>query len=243
MNLGGEWDGNLLNNKVKMSKNNKMIELKNIIKTYKIWKDQSFDALKWVSLDISEGDFISIMWPSWSWKSTLMNIIWMLDDATDWEYLLKWKKISDLSDWEQTKLRWENIWFVFQNYSLIPRMKVLKQVMVPMIYAWINRKIARPRAINALEKVWLADKLASKPDELSWGQKQRVAIARAIVMEPALILADEPTWALDTKTWEEVMWIFAQLNKEWKTIVVITHEGDIAKLAKRIVSVKDWLLT
>lgn len=221
----------------------KMIELKNIIKTYKIWKDQTFDALKWVSLDIMEWDFLSIMWPSWSGKSTLMNIIWMLDDATQWDYILKWEEINNLSDGEQTKIRWENIWFVFQNYSLIPRMKVLKQVMTPMIYAWVNRKQAKQRAINALAKVWLEDKLTSKPDELSWGQKQRVAIARAIVMEPALILADEPTWALDTKTWEEVMNIFSELNKEWKTIVVITHEPDIANLTKKIVTVKDWLLT
>jgi len=220
-----------------------MIELKNIVKTYKIWKDQSFDALKWISLDIAEWDFLSIMGPSGSWKSTLMNIIWMLDDATTWDYILEWKKISDLSDSEQTRLRWENIWFVFQNYSLIPRMKIIKQVMTPMIYAWINRKIAKQRAIEALKKVWIEDKQNHKPDELSGWQKQRVAIARAIVMEPALILADEPTWALDTKTWEEVMNIFGKLNKEGKTIVVITHEPDIAKLTKKIVTVKDWLLT
>ncbi|MCT4616633.1 MAG: ABC transporter ATP-binding protein [Candidatus Gracilibacteria bacterium] len=220
-----------------------MIELKNIIKTYKIGKDQTFDALKGVSLDIMEGDFLSIMGPSGSGKSTLMNIIGMLDDATQGDYILKGEEINNLSDGEQTKIRGENIGFVFQNYSLIPRMKVLKQVMTPMIYAGVNRKQAKQRAINALAKVGLEDKLTSKPDELSGGQKQRVAIARAIVMEPALILADEPTGALDTKTGEEVMNIFSELNKEGKTIVVITHEPDIANLTKKIVTVKDGLLT
>lgn len=205
--------------------------------------EEVVQVLKWIDLNISKWEFVSIMGPSGSWKSTLMNIIWMLDTQTSWEYLLNGLNISNTKDSHKTRLRWDNIWFVFQNYSLIPRVSTVKQVMVPLLYSGVSKHEAKERAIKALEKVWLWDKIKNRPDELSWGQKQRVAIARALVVNPAIILADEPTGALDTKTWEEVMELFKELNDEWKTIIVITHEPEIAQKTKRIITVRDWLLT
>lgn len=216
-----------------------LLELKNILKSYKLWTED-FIVLNNVNLEVEEWEFLAIMWPSWSWKSTLMNIIWMLDAPTKWEYFMQWKRVDNLSDWKQSLLRREKIWFVFQNYSLIPRLSVIEQVKLPLIYQWVWQKEANERAKEALEKVWLSDKLKSMPNELSWGQKQRVAIARAIVISPNIILADEPTGALDTKTGSDIMKIFADLNKEWKTILVITHEPEIAEKTKRIISIRDW---
>lgn len=216
-----------------------LLELKNILKSYKLWTED-FIVLNNVNLEVEEWEFLAIMWPSWSWKSTLMNIIWMLDAPTKWEYFMQWKRVDNLSDWKQSLLRREKIWFVFQNYSLIPRLSVIEQVKLPLIYQWVWQKEANERAKEALEKVWLSDKLKSMPNELSWGQKQRVAIARAIVISPNIILADEPTGALDTKTGSDIMKIFADLNREWKTILVITHEPEIAEKTKRIISIRDW---
>lgn len=216
-----------------------LLELKNITKSYKLWTDE-FIVLNNVNLDVEEWEFLAIMWPSWSWKSTLMNIIWMLDTPNKWEYLIEWKRVDKLSDSKQSLIRREKIGFVFQNYSLIPRLSVIEQVELPLIYQWVNQKEARERSQLALEKVWLGSKINSMPNELSWWQKQRVAIARAIVISPSIILADEPTWALDTKTGDDIMNIFTELNNEGKTILVITHEYDIAKKAKKIISIRDW---
>lgn len=218
-----------------------MLKLKDIKKDYIMWENV-VHVLKWISLEINSGDFLSIMWTSWSGKSTLMNIIWMLDVATSGEYLFEdtvitWKKEDELSS-----IRWRNIWFIFQSYNLIPRMSVIEQVMLPLVYARVPEKDRKPIAIKALEKVWLVDKQDNNPNELSWWQQQRVSIARALAINPSIILADEPTWALDTKTSEEVMELLVELNKDWKTIVLITHESEIDAFAKKHVFIKDWLM-
>ncbi len=218
-----------------------MIKLENITKDYKMWEN-IVHVLKWVDLEIKSGDFVSIMWPSWSGKSTLMNIIWMLDIATSWKYSfdnieVTWKREDQLS-----KIRGKNIWFIFQSYNLISRMPVIKQVMLPLAYQWVPKKDREKLAIEALKKVWLEDKKNNKPNELSGWQQQRVSIARALAVNPGMILADEPTWALDTKTWEEIMQLLTKLNDEWKTIVLITHEKNIDAYAKKHILIKDGLI-
>lgn len=218
-----------------------MIKLRNIKKEYKMW-DNIVQVLKWVDLDIKSWDFVSIMWPSWSWKSTLMNIIWMLDVASSWSYEFNSIKIDWLSEDDLSKIRWKSIWFIFQSYNLIPRMSVIKQVMLPLSYAWIPRWKREEIALNALSKVWLADKKDNKPNELSGWQQQRVSIARALALNPPMILADEPTWALDSKTWDEIMKLLSDLNAEWKTIVLITHEKEIDAYAKKHILIKDWII-
>ena len=216
-----------------------MLDLKNIIKSYKAW-NQEFRVLNGVSLNIAEWEYVAIMWPSGSWKSTLMNIIWMLDNSNSWEYYINWERVDNISERKRSLIRRKNIWFVFQNYSLIPRISVLDQVKLPLLYQWISNLEATERSLVAIEKVWLKWKEKNMPNELSGWQKQRVAIARALVIKPKIILADEPTWALDTKTSEEVMDLFDELNREWRTIILITHEKEIADRAKRIIIVRDW---
>lgn len=216
-----------------------MLELKNITKWYSIWK-QKFIVLNNVNLKVNDWEYIAIMWPSWSWKSTLMNIIWLLDNPDSWEYYISNDRIDNLTDSKKWLIRREYIWFIFQNYSLIPRMTVLEQVKLPLIYQWYTNTKANEKAIIAIEKVWLKWKENSLPNEISGWQKQRVAIARALVISPKIILADEPTWALDTKTSNEIMKLFENLNKEWKTIIIITHEKEIADRTNRIIIVRDW---
>ena len=215
-----------------------LLELKNITKSYTLW-EEVFHVLSGVNLDIEEWEFVAIMWPSGSGKSTLMNIIWMLDTPTSWEFYINGKRVDTLSDSKQSRVRRESIGFIFQNYSLIPRLSVIEQVKLPLIYQWVSQKEATLLAQQSLEKVWLAGKEKSMPNELSWGQKQRVAIARAIVISPKIMLADEPTGALDTKTSEEIMKIFHSLHQEGKTILIITHEPEIAQQTKRIISIRD----
>lgn len=217
-----------------------MIELKNIIKSYKLWNNDSIDILKSINLNISKWEFVAIIWPSWSRKSTLMNIIWMLDSPTSWEYYLWWTRVDKLKDSIQAEIRSKKIWFIFQNYSLLPRMSALEQVILPLSYQWISSKDAKKKAIEFLNKVWLGDKVKNRPNELSWWQSQRVAIARALVVNPDIILADEPTWALDSKTWEEILNLFKEINSEWKTVIIITHDISIAEKASRIIKIKDW---
>ncbi len=218
-----------------------LIKLENIKKTYFIWWEY-YNVLKWINLDINKWEFVSIMWESWSWKTTLMNIIWMLDVPTSGNYYFNAQDVSKVDDDDQAILRRKNIGFIFQSYNLLPRMNAIKQVMLPLIYQWIWKKEREKRSIEALVKVWLKDKIYSLPNEMSGWQQQRVAVARSIVTNPLLILWDEPTWALDSKTWIEVMEIIKMLHDEWKTILIITHSEEINKIAKRHIFIKDWLI-
>ena len=216
-----------------------MLSLKNITKSYKAW-DNVFTVLNWIDLEIQEWEYVAIMWPSGSWKSTLMNIIWMLDNSDSWEYYIDWQRVDNMRETKRSLIRRENIWFVFQNYSLIPRLNVLEQVKLPLLYQWVWNHEANQRAISAIKRVWLEWKERNMPNELSGWQKQRVAIARALVIKPKIILADEPTWALDSKTSQEVMNLFDELNAEGKTIIVITNEKESADRTKRLILVRDW---
>jgi len=200
------------------------------------------EALKNVNLSIEKGEFVSIMGPSGSGKSTLMNIIGCLDRATSGEYELEGLTISKLNDVELARIRNLKIGFVFQSFNLLPRISALHNVEMPMIYAGVSRKERKRRAKEAIDRVGLSDRMDHKPNELSGGQKQRIAIARALVNNPAIILADEPTGNLDSVTGEEIMALFQQLNKEGATIVLVTHEPDIAQHTNRVVSFRDGFL-
>ena len=215
-----------------------MIKLKNIRKSYALGT-QNIDVLKGISLEVKAKEFVSIMGQSGSGKSTLMNIIGLLDYPSSGEYILEGKKVENLKEDQQSEIRGRKIGFVFQSYNLLSRMSALKQVSIPLMYQGVRKEERLKRSKKSLETVGLGDKIHNKPNELSGGQQQRVAIARAIVTNPALILADEPTGALDSKTGDEVMEIFKDLNKQGKTIVVITHEKDIADKAQRVVHISD----
>lgn len=215
-----------------------MIRMENLWKVYKTGVI-SVEALKGINFTVKDGEFVSVMGPSGSGKSTLMNIIGCLDKMTKGVYTLNDINISRLSDYELAKIRNAKIGFVFQTFNLLPRMTALKNVELPMIYAGISPAKRRDKAIEALKKVDLIDRMNHKPSELSGGQRQRVAIARALVNNPALLLADEPTGNLDSKSGEEIMEIFQKLNREGVTIVLVTHEPDIAQHTERIVTFRD----
>lgn len=222
-----------------MSKNTPLIKLVNITKKYPLADGEYYQALNGVSLEIHEGEFVAIMGPSGSGKSTTMHIIGALDSPTTGEYFLNGKKISSYKNDDLAKIRNQDIGFVFQSFNLLPRTTVLKNVERPMVYAGIPQSERTKRAMEALKLVQIADKANNLSNHISGGQIQRVAIARAIVMNPSIILADEPTGNLDTKTSKEVMEYFASLNEKGITIVLITHEEEIAKYAKRIVRIVD----
>lgn len=222
-----------------------MIELQNIQKHYTIWDKknlQEIPVLKGISLTIPDGDFIAIMGPSGSGKSTLMNIIGMLDVPSSGKYSIDGIQVELLSDKAQSKIRREKIGFVFQNYSLIPRLSNIEQVMLPLIYQGYTPKEARKKAQIAMKRVGLEGKEESSPSALSGGQRQRISIARAIVIEPSLLLADEPTWALDSSTGKEILDIFSELHAQGNTIVMITHDSEVASRAKRILHIRDGLI-
>ncbi len=214
----------------------KVIELIDINKTY-FTGAMEFSALKSVNLTVLEGDFLAIMGPSGSGKSTCMNILGCLDRPTKGRYLLDEKEVSKLSDSELAEIRNKKIGFVFQTFNLLPRTDAVHNVELPLIYS--GAKNRKDLAKKALDMVGLSDKYKNKQNELSGGQQQRVAIARALVTNPSLILADEPTGNLDTKSGEEIMKIFVKMNLEGKTVVLITHEPDIAAFAKRTIHFKD----
>lgn len=200
---------------------------------------EKIEVLKGIDLSIEKGEFTAIMGPSGSGKTTLMNIIGCLDRPTSGEYFLKGMPLSQYNEKDLAHVRNKSIGFVFQQFQLLPRLNALKNVELPMIYAGLRKKEREEKAKEALEKVGLSDRLYHLPSELSGGQKQRVAIARAIVNQPDLILADEPTGALDTKTSVQIMELFSMLHKEGATIVTITHDYEVATYAKRTVFVRD----
>lgn len=215
-----------------------MIQVDNMTKVYKSGENEVV-ALKDVNLHIKKGEFVAIMGPSGSGKSTLMNILGCLDKPTSREYYLEGKAISQLDSRQLAHIRNKKIGFVFQNFNLLPRMNALRNVEIPMIYAGVSSGDRRARAMEALKSVGLEDRWHHKPNELSGGQRQRVAIARALVNSPRIILADEPTGNLDSKSGAEIMEIFTELHRNGATIVLVTHENEIAKYAQRIVFFRD----
>ena len=219
-----------------------LVEMKQICKDFPVGKGVSH-ILKSVDLSVEEGDYLAIMGPSGSGKTTLMNILGYLDNQTSGEYLLDGVSYEVSSDGRLAKVRNEQIGFVFQSFYLMPKLTARENVALPLLYAGVPKKERLARADEALTYVGLGDKLLSKPTTLSGGQCQRIAIARAVVTKPKLLLADEPTGALDTATGAQIMRIFQDLNEQGTTIIMITHELAIAKCAKRIMYIRDGVLT
>ena len=216
-----------------------LIELKNITKSYPLGEGE-LQILKGIDLQIEEGDFVAIMGPSGSGKSTCMNILGCLDVPTSGSYKLEGKAVEGLSSDELAEIRNKKIGFVFQGFNLLSRTSALENVELPMVYANVDTKARQQKAISALEKVGLKERMHHQPNQLSGGQQQRVAIARAIVNDAPIIFADEPTGNLDTKMSVEIMELFVSLNKELgRTIILVTHEEDIARYAKRIIRIVD----
>jgi len=220
---------------------NEIIELKGVTKIYKMDK-VLVPALRGINLKIRKGEFVSIMGPSGSGKTTLMNLIGCLDRPTEGEIYIANKNVAKLGDDELAKLRREKIGFVFQQFNLIPRLTALENVELPMWFAGLSKKKRRERAVELLKLVGLEKRINHKPAELSGGERQRVSIARALANNPEIILADEPTGNLDTKTGKEIMEILKDLNKQGKTIVLVTHDETFAKEAERIIKIRDGRL-
>ena len=218
-----------------------IIQTKNLKRSFKMGS-QRVDALKDISFSANKGEFISIMGPSGSGKTTLMNIIGCLDTPSSGEYLLNNKSVAELKDDELAKIRNKEIGFVFQSFHLLARNSALNNVMLPLKYAGKNKNEAIDISLSVLDRVGLKDRVDHTPAELSGGQQQRVAIARALVNNPSILFADEPTGNLDSKTGDEVMRLFKELNAEGQTIILITHEDDIAHQSKRIINIKDGLI-
>ena len=215
-----------------------MLEVKDVYKTY-VTGDIKFQALSGVNFKVEKGEFTSIMGPSGSGKSTFMNILGCLDKMDSGSYILNGQNVTNLNDNELAYIRNKEIGFVFQAFNLLPRMSILENVELPMIYAGSDSKIRRKKAMDALEKVGLGNWRKHKPNEISGGQKQRVAIARAIVNNPAVIMADEPTGNLDSVVTAEILKIFQDLNREGSTIIMVTHEPEVAQYTKKIVKFSD----
>ena len=216
----------------------KALEMINITKSY-VMGDNTVHALRNISLVIEKGEWISIMGPSGSGKSTMMNILGCLDRPTSGKYLLDGAEVEKLTDDQLALERNKKIGFVFQNFNLLPRMDALNNVALPLIYSGVPREERLKKAAEVLTRVGLGERLDHKPNELSGGQKQRVAIARALINDPTIILADEPTGNLDSRSGEEIMSMLGELHKQGRTIVLVTHEADIAEFAKRVVVIKD----
>ena len=215
-----------------------ILTMKNIVKEY-VMGDEISRVLKGIDLTVEEGEFLAVLGPSGSGKSTLMNIIGCLDVPTSGEYILSGRKIADQDEKSLAHIRSKEIGFIFQSFHLLQRQTALENVELPMIYANVKEKERKQRAMEVLEKVGLKDKMDHYPNQMSGGQQQRVAIARSIVINPTILLADEPTGALDQKTGEQVMELFHELNDEGRCIIMITHDVHIAQHAKRIVRILD----
>lgn len=220
---------------------NEIIVVKNIEKAYKIGKEVIY-ALRDVSLTVKKNEYVALMGPSGSGKSTLMNMLGCLDSPTNGEYILNGKSVAKMSDSELAEVRNKEIGFVFQTFNLLPRSTTLENVALPLVYAGMAKAEREQRAKEVLEQVGLANRMTHKPNELSGGQRQRVAIARALVNNPAIILADEPTGNLDSKTSIEIMGLLEEIHKHGNTIILVTHEEDIAMHAHRIVRLRDGLV-
>jgi putative ABC transport system ATP-binding protein len=216
-----------------------IIELKNIVKTYDMGGAEQVLALRGVSVNIGRNEYVAIMGPSGSGKSTLMNIIGCLDTPTSGQYLFNGINVSEMNDNELAKIRNKEIGFVFQTFNLLARSDSLHNVELPLIYAGVPSAERRRRATETLQHVQLGDRIHHKPNELSGGQRQRVAVARALVTRPSIILADEPTGNLDSKTGEEIMMLFQELHDQGNTIILVTHEPDIAEHALRTIRLRD----
>lgn len=218
-----------------------LLELKNIAKKYIIGTEE-VNALRSIDISINKGEYIALMGPSGSGKSTLMNIIGCLDTPSNGEYILNGNVVSKLSEDELAEIRNKEIGFIFQTFNLIPRSNALDNVALPLVYAGLKKQDRLKKATDALTDVGLGDRMNHKPNELSGGQRQRVAVARALVNNPSIILADEPTGNLDSKTSEEIMNLFDEIHKKGNTIIVVTHEEEIAQHAYRIVRIKDGMI-
>src|SRR5215217_3436638 len=215
-----------------------LIETRDLWKTY-VMGSEEIHALQGVSIEIERGDYVAIMGPSGSGKSTLMNLIGCLDTPSKGSYLLNNKEVASMNDDELARIRNQEIGFVFQTFNLLPRATALHNVELPLIYAGVAGKDRQDRAKQALEKVELTSRASHRPNELSGGQRQRVAIARALVNNPSILLADEPTGNLDSKTGEEIMGVFERLHGGGNTIILVTHEADIAAYAHRVIAIRD----
>jgi putative ABC transport system ATP-binding protein len=219
-----------------------IIELNNITKMYDMGGAEQVHALQGVSLTIRKNEYVAIMGPSGSGKSTLMNIIGCLDTPTSGQYIFNGVNVSEMSDNELARVRNKEIGFVFQTFNLLARSDALHNVELPLIYSGVPAVERRQRAKETLQHVQLGDRVHHKPNELSGGQRQRVAVARALVTNPSIILADEPTGNLDSKTGEEIMTLFEELHRQGNTLILVTHEPDIAEHAHRIIRIKDGMV-
>jgi putative ABC transport system ATP-binding protein len=215
-----------------------LIDIRDITKVYEMGEEKVF-ALSGVTLGVERGEYVAIMGPSGSGKSTLMNLIGCLDTPTSGSYILNGKEVARMTDDELAAIRNQEIGFVFQTFNLLPRTSAVQQVELPLVYGGLPRKERRERAVRALKAVGLEDRMTHTPNEMSGGQRQRVAVARALINDPSILLADEPTGNLDSATGAEIMALFDDLNSRGNTIVLVTHEEDIAAHARRIVRLKD----
>lgn len=218
-----------------------LIELRDITRVYRMGEHE-VRALAGVTIDVVENEYVAIMGPSGSGKSTLMNVIGCLDTPSSGEYYLNGQRVSEMTDNELAEVRNREIGFVFQTFNLLPRADCLHNVELPLVYSGISKRVRRDMALRALESVGLGDRVDHKPNELSGGQRQRVAVARALVNDPSIILADEPTGNLDTKTGDEIMRLLEVLFRRGNTILLVTHEEEIARHARRIIRLRDGLI-